>query len=228
MEEDKMTVLCPRCKKGTKIKKEGSPIRTVKCCNKECGYIGSLMQFQKKEETETPGSSERGFAPAFGGGSVATVIGRSATTFAERGGATIINQQGARLSSSGATEVGYGNGTTMISGSVTTPKPEIGVLQVVSNGQKYRLSVGANIIGRQHSTSQATVQIATDDGYMSRQHMRIDVLPAGYGYEYRISDNNSTNKLTLNGSILAPGDIVILKPSDKITIGRTNLVFIIT
>lgn len=209
MEEEKIVIYCPICKKGTKIKKEGSPMRTVKCCNKECAYTNSLIQFQR-EEQGISGS----VAPVSTSQAAATVFLPQGADIPSQNGSTMINRP-----------MSIAPGATVFETQPVRAKPAIGSLQVIANGQKYKLASGTNIIGRQHPSSQATIQIATDDGYMSRQHMRIDVFPSGSGFQYRISDNNSKNSLTLNGSVLGSGDVVMLNPGDRITIGRTNLVF---
>ena len=216
MEEDKITIICPQCRKKTRIPNAGVPTRTVKCAS--CQFKGSLMLFQI--DTPKPAASnniQRG---------TPTVIDSSSyrqNPSNTNSGATIIEQ---RSNTNGCTTIGQ-NGGTMIESPRVATTPSIGYLQIVLTGQKYVLKQGTNIIGRQHPTSQATIQIATNDGYMSRQHMKIDVLPAGNHMEYRISDNNSTNKVTLNGKQLNPGDIVMLRSGDKITIGHTDLLFTI-
>lgn len=217
-----MTVVCPKCKSRTTIKKEGKPTRGVKCSNKECSFLGSLMQFGKVEEQVSHVRPQ----PSMYGQGTPTVISsptsispsRQPVSSSATNGGTIIE---ASYSSSPA------DGGTMIENRPVqrAAPPAIGYLQTVT-GEKYSLAVGANIVGRQHPTSQATLQIVTNDGYMSRQHMKIEVIPTSNGrMEYRASDNNSTNRLTTNGQLMAPGDIVILKSGDRITIGHTDLVF---
>ena len=58
-------------------------------------------------------------------------------------------------------------------------------------GQKYSLGFGNNVIGRKATTSQATVQIATDDRYMSRQHLVIQVIKASTD-KVRVVNSTST------------------------------------
>ncbi len=207
MEEEKILIICPKCKTKTKIKKEGKPTRTVKCCNKECQYTGSLMQFGIAE-AQPPKVAPQ---PSAYSPSCPTEIG-----VASHYAPPIPAEQPVP-----------DDGGTMIERPPVgrDVPPAIGYLQVAI-GEKYPLKIGANIVGRQHPTSQATIQIATNDGYMSRQHMRVDVIPAsGNRMEYRISDNNSTNQLSINGQVLAQGDIVILRSGDRITIGHTDLIF---
>lgn len=61
-------------------------------------------------------------------------------------------------------------------------------------GQKYPLGFGNNVIGRKATTSQATVQIATDDRYMSRQHLAIQVIKASTD-KVRVVVSNYHNKM---------------------------------
>lgn len=204
MEAEKITIICPQCKKKTRVPNIGLPTRGVTCAN--CKYKGSLMLFQivNTSQPAQPAASIKS-SPA--------------------SGATLIEQP--RVAERRPAMPPPRNGATIIETPQAEPVPAIGYLQVASTNQKYTLSQGTNIIGRQHPTSQATIQIATNDGYMSRQHMKIDVFPAGNKLEHRLSDNNSTNKVTLNGKQLNPGDIIILRPGDKITIGHTDLLFMI-
>lgn len=102
-----------------------------------------------------------------------------------------------------------------------------GTLKVLSTGMLFPLKTGSNIIGRQHPTGHADIAIPCDDYYMSRHHIKIEGVPINNGIEYRLSDNNSTNKVKLNGSLLPQGDIVVLKPNDRIVIGHTEIEFIL-
>ena len=217
MEEDKITIICPQCRKKTRIPNVGVPTRTVKCSS--CQFKGSLMLFQ----IDTPKLTTSNSNIQRGTPTVVDSTSYRQTSSNSNSGATIIEQHS---NIGGCNTIEQDGGTMIESLRVATP-PSIGCLQVISTGQKYTLKQGTNIIGRQHPTSQATIQIATNDGYMSRQHMRIDVLPAGNHLEYRISDNNSTNKVTLNGKLLNPGDIVMLRSEDRITIGHTDFLFTI-
>lgn len=216
MEEDKITVICPQCRKKTRIPNAGVPTRTVKCGH--CQFKGPLMLFQIEVPKPAASNSIQRGTPT-----VIDSTSYSQTSSKTNSGATVIEQ---RSNANGGIAIEK-NGETMVESPQVVMPPSIGYFQIVSTGQKYALKQGTNIIGRQHPTSQATIQIATNDGYMSRQHMKIDVLPAGNHMEYRISDNNSTNKVTLNGRQLTPGDIVMLRSGDRITIGHTDLLFTI-
>lgn len=205
MEDDKIVAVCPRCQKGTVVKSGGDSTRIIKCSNKECQFKGSLMKFRIRHLRDE-------VAPQ------SPVHNQSCPTDIASVNYPAFGQSGCSIPADGG---------TMIKNYPTQKNalPAIGYLQVAT-GEKYSLKVGSNIVGRQHPTSQATLQILTNDGYMSRQHMKIDVIPNSNGrMEYQINDNNSKNQTSINGQILAQGDIVFLKPGDKITIGHTDLIF---
>lgn len=104
--------------------------------------------------------------------------------------------------------------------------PPNGRLREVSTGKTYTLPAGSNIVGRKATTGTANIQIDTTDQYMSRQHVRIDVIPTPEGsFEHRLMEIKATNKVKYNGTNLAPGEIVNLRAGDKITLGHTELVF---
>ena len=81
------------------------------------------------------------------------------------------------------------NGATQLAGSaygatqlVSSPVPKkMQSVKLMYDGVSYELEEGQNIVGRKGNTSKATIQIATDDHYMSRQHCAINVttLPDG-------------------------------------------------
>ena len=73
------------------------------------------------------------------------------------------------------------------------------VARLTVNGRQYTLRSGRNIIGRQGDTSEATVQIATNDMYMSRQHCVITVTQHGDGrVRAKISNYQNKNKTMIN------------------------------
>ena len=81
-------------------------------------------------------------------------------------------------------------------------KEEVTPGYLLYGGQKYPLGFGNNVIGRKATTSQATVQIATDDRYMSRQHLAIQVnkVPTD---KVRVVVSNYHNK-NVSGSAFIP------------------------
>lgn len=65
----------------------------------------------------------------------------------------------------------------------------IGKLQKIGTSHMYTLSLGINTIGRKAQTSNATVQIDTDDLTMSRSHSIIEVRKlktGGYIHYFRM------------------------------------------
>lgn len=103
-------------------------------------------------------------------------------------------------------------------------KPAIGSL-VDANGRTYCLRQGANTIGRKAQTSQATVQIITDDRYMSRNHAIIVVQQAGNRFVHILKNGENKNPSYRNGVLIADGDQEILNNGDSMTFGKTQLTF---
>lgn len=132
-------------------------------------------------------------------------------------------------STSGATQVSnpVDTPTVLMSNPATPSGKEEGVLRVVSTGERFVLRSGTQIVGRKHETGHADIAIPCDDMYMSRHHLKIEGVSTAYGMEYRLSDYNSTNKSRLNGVALPTGDIVVLKPGDRIILGRTEVEFLL-
>lgn len=97
-----------------------------------------------------------------------------------------------------------------------------------SSGQVYKLRPGTNTIGRADSTSNASIQVYTDDRYMSRNHAVIDVENSGgnmkcslrYGYNTQVS-------ICINGNKLNAYDVVVMNNGDAISLGHTNFQFLL-
>lgn len=100
---------------------------------------------------------------------------------------------------------------------------DIGQIRVAATGEIQFLKAGQNIIGRRAQTGTADIKISTDM-YMSRRHVRIDVVNKGNGYEHRLVEINSKNIVKLNGKPINRGDILILKFGDTMTLGTTEIV----
>lgn len=93
-------------------------------------------------------------------------------------------------------------------------------------GQKYPLEFGNNIIGRKASTSTATIQIATDDRYMSRQHLIINVIKVSVDKVRVVASNyHNKNASYVNGQLLNEGDQLILTDGSTIKMGNTTVVY---
>lgn len=95
-------------------------------------------------------------------------------------------------------------------------------IRLVAGGRKFPLAKGHNIIGRKATTGNADIQIE-GDMYMSRSHVRIDVIPE-IG-EYRLVEISSKNIVQLNNKPLNRGDIVLLHSGDRLIFGKTEVIF---
>lgn len=93
-------------------------------------------------------------------------------------------------------------------------------------GRNYPLSIGENIVGREAVSSHATVQIATADHYMSRHHIKINVIALGDGnYKAVVSNYKNMNPTRVNGVKLDDGDAIVLQPGINITMGETTVAY---
>ena len=97
---------------------------------------------------------------------------------------------------------------------------------LLCNGKKYELAIGCNSVGRRAMSSNADVQIDTDDMFFSREHMLINVrrLPDG-GIKVDVSNHKNKNATRVNDFVLEQGDAIVLHDGDKILIGNTTLTF---
>lgn len=99
-----------------------------------------------------------------------------------------------------------------------------GQIRVIATGDTFPLHDGENVIGRRAKSGTADIQIS-DDMYMSRRHVQIDVVKKGEGYEFHLVEINSKNIVKLNGATINRGDILLLKFGDTLTLGTTDIVF---
>jgi pSer/pThr/pTyr-binding forkhead associated (FHA) protein len=98
--------------------------------------------------------------------------------------------------------------------------------RLIFQNQSYALAKGVNTVGRKASTSTATVQIATSDRYMSRSHVRINVVKLLDGSIKVILCNDKNKNLTsVKGQPLQDGDEIILSNGDEIKMGDTLLIY---
>ena len=93
--------------------------------------------------------------------------------------------------------------------------------------QSFQLRTGINIIGRKNgNTSEAKIEIETNDKLMSREHIKIEAVQYGKGeYNYLLSDNGSKNQTRHNSHYLDHGEIIVLHNQDEIEIGNTKIQF---
>jgi pSer/pThr/pTyr-binding forkhead associated (FHA) protein len=93
---------------------------------------------------------------------------------------------------------------------------------------KIVLQKGRNSIGRKSPSSKSSIQLETPDGFMSKNHIYIDlIMKPDYTFEHRLSDNRSTNGAYHNKERIEPEDVIILRPGDLIRIGHTTFKFIV-
>lgn len=105
-------------------------------------------------------------------------------------------------------------------------KEEVTPGYLLYGGQKYPLGFGNNVIGRKATTSQATVQIATDDRYMSRQHLAIQVCKVSTdNVRVVVSNYHNKNASYVNGQLLNEGDQLVLTEGSIIKMGNTTVVY---
>lgn len=134
---------------------------------------------------------------------------------------------------SGTTQLGSPDGRTILGGGtggstvLGTPNQGTSVTaKLTFGGKDYPLKEGQNIIGRQGTTSMATVQIETADRYMSRQHCSIEVSTLPDGTKKAILRNyQNKNQTTVDGQPIENDDTIRLTDGNSITMGHTNVIF---
>ena len=109
----------------------------------------------------------------------------------------------------------------------STP-PAIGRLVVVRTGAELKLKLGNNTIGRQATTSTASIQVpdVTGKRQMSRQHAIIDVnrMPDGTT-RHTLRNWNNQNKTLVGGEEVIEGDRIVLISGQIIRMGDIELRF---
>lgn len=105
------------------------------------------------------------------------------------------------------------------------PKQQTVGRLVDNNGREYRLSIGVNTIGRRASSSTATIQIYTEDRYMSRSHAIIESRQIGEQIVYIVKNGNNKNPSYLNGVLIGANDQLILNDGNSLLFGKTKLIF---
>lgn len=98
--------------------------------------------------------------------------------------------------------------------------------ELVYQGHSYPLQEGLNVIGRQASTSNATVQINTNDLYMSRQHAQIEITTLEDGtIKAVLSNYKNKNQTIIDGQAIEADDKIRLAEGNAITMGKTTVTF---
>lgn len=96
-------------------------------------------------------------------------------------------------------------------------------------GAEYALSEGVFTMGRKPKKEPPfpDIQIVTDDLYMSRLHVKVDVRLAKDGhYHVRLSNAKNQNETYVNGEMLKDGDEVGLKHGDIVKLADTELEYV--
>jgi len=88
------------------------------------------------------------------------------------------------------------------------------------------LKAGKNTLGRKSQSSSSSIQLETNDGYMSKNHALIEVATKTNGsLEYLLSDNGSSNGTFHNEERIESGDVMLLKQGDTVRLGHTTYRF---
>lgn len=129
-----------------------------------------------------------------------------------------------KVTDSGATQLAGGSfGATQLA---TAKKKTCSDARLIFEDKPYFLEEGKNIVGRKGNTSKATVQIATDDRYMSRQHCSITVTSLPDGTKKVVLSNYQNKNLTsVDGQEIETGDEIRLFNGNRITMGCTTVTF---
>jgi hypothetical protein len=99
---------------------------------------------------------------------------------------------------------------------------DTGQIRVAWESKTYPLRLGSNVIGRIAQSGTADLQISNDE-YMSRRHVQIDVVKKNGIIEHHLVEINSKNIVYLNGKPIERGDVLILNFGDKLTLGKTTV-----
>lgn len=101
-----------------------------------------------------------------------------------------------------------------------------GIPVLTANGIPYPLRMGRNTVGRCSSSSTATLQIKTEDMYMSRVNAVIEVSKSTNGeWHVVIASCNENNLVKIDGHSLYIGDRVVLQPGNIIRLGHSDIAF---
>ena len=99
---------------------------------------------------------------------------------------------------------------------------DIGQIRVLATNEIQYLKIGSQIIGRRAQSGNADIKISNDI-YMSRRHVQIDVVKKADSYEHHLVEIGSTNIVKLNGKPIKRNDILKLKFGDVLTLGNTDI-----
>ena len=112
-----------------------------------------------------------------------------------------------------------------IDGSFLSSKPHSHSLHTPA-GELRKLVEGVNTVGRASPNSNATIQLHVNDAYMSRNSAKIELRRLPTGQErVTLSYWESKNPILVNNNPLDLYDVVVLHHADRITLGRTIIVY---
>ena len=110
---------------------------------------------------------------------------------------------------------------------IVAPSPDkrvIGWLEC--NGVKYELEAGENTIGRKSPTSEATIQISTDDKTVSRKHAKIEIVKLDNGRvkavlsDIRKAEKSAIKPMYFGDEEIYPEDRLDLEDGDTFKLGE--------
>jgi len=190
-------IICPKCKAVLDVKNsQNEMVKQITCPS--CKTV-LQVKFQPQQE---PIEAPTYYAPPK---QPATDCGE--TQLADNSGETVLG--------------GGLNGATQL----YTPTQKA-TAKLTYEGKDYPLKEGQNIVGRQGTTSKATVQIETTDRYMSRQHCSITVTTLPDGTKKAVLSNyQNKNLTTIDGQLIETGDAIRLTDGNSITMGHTTVTF---
>jgi uncharacterized protein YbaR (Trm112 family) len=197
-------IICPKCKAVLDVtNSKNETLKQITCPS--CKTILQVkFQPQQEQPQQEPIEAKTYYAPP-----KRSMADSGATQLAGAGGETVL---GGGLS--GATQLYMPTQKTTSTAKLTF------------EGNDYPLEEGQNIVGRKGTTSKATVQIATEDRYMSRQHCSITVTTLPDGTKKAVLSNYQNKNLTsVDGQEIETGDEIRLTNGDRITMGHTTVVF---
>ena len=192
-------IKCPTCGKVLRLNDTpniNAASFTCPVC-KEKHVVGNCQRYNPAPQPSAPSSEETQY-----------------------GGARSMQTGGDETRISSGTRQGYGDETRI----GAAPQAKVGML-VDAHGATYQLAVGINTIGRKASSSTASVQIATDDRTMSRNHAVIEVRYAGGQLLHILKNGANKNPSYLNNALVNQGDQLILNNGDRLKMGNTILTF---
>ena len=190
-------IICPKCRAILDVKNsKNEEVKIITCPSCKTGLKVKFPPQQEPVEAKTFLSGQ----PTAGNGT---------TQLGGLDGRTVLGG-----GTGGSTVLGIPNQGTSVTARLTY------------GGKDYPLKEGQNIIGRQGTTSMATVQIETADRYMSRQHCSIEVSTLPDGTKKAVLRNyQNKNQTTVDGQPIENDDTIRLTEGNSITMGHTTVTF---